>query len=511
MMEGVILYISLSLSTFFFLSLWALITFLHRIWWKPFHIQQKLHSQGLNGPPYKLLYGNTKDINKIICESMNKPLEQFTHQILPKIQPHIYEWLQIYGKNLLLWISYNPEIIVTEPELAKEILQNKDNDYPKRDGTSLLKKLFGDSIVASDGARWAKQRNLATHAFRTESLKNMFPAMVESAEVMLAKWKEHKDKEMEVFEEFRLLTSEVISRTAFGSSYMEGKQIFTMLIKLTSLAVANGYKQKLPFSGIFGRNKEEIEADDLKQGIKDSILQIVDRREKLMIESKDLLGLLLKAYRSEDESNRITLDDIVDECKTFYLTGHETTATLLSWTMFLLALHQDWQEKAREEVINVFAKDRPNPEGLSKLKTMNMIINECLRLYPPVISLQRKAKKEVHLGKILVPSESHLSVEMMAVHHDPDIWGEDVHMFKPERFAEGVAKATRNKVGTFIPFGFGPRMCVGMNFALNETKIALSMILQRYAFELSPTYVHSPIITITVRPQYGVPLLLYDL
>lgn len=133
---------------------------------------------------------------------------------------------------------------------------------------------------------------------------------------------------------------------------------------------------------------------------------------------------------------------------------------------------------------------------------MNMIINESLRLYPPVLRIIRRVDRKVRLGlNLTLPANLDLCIPNLAVHHNPQMWGEDVHLFKPERFSDGVAKATNNNAAAYIPFGMGPRNCVGLNFATTQTKIALSMILQSYAFTLSPTYVHSPVHSLTLRPQ----------
>ena len=142
---------------------------------------------------------------------------------------------------------------------------------------------------------------------------------------------------------------------------------------------------------------------------------------------------------------------------------------------------------------------------------MSMIINESLRLYTPALSILRKVERESRLGKLILPANLLLYIAPIAIHHDPQIWGEDVHLFKPERFSEGVAKATNNNIAAFFPFGMGRRICVGMNFATNEAKIALSMFLQRFAFTLSPTYVHSPIQNFTLRPQHRIQVLLHSL
>lgn len=144
---------------------------------------------------------------------------------------------------------------------------------------------------------------------------------------------------------------------------------------------------------------------------------------------------------------------------------------------------------------------------------MSMIIHESLRLYPPAMTLLRRVEKETRLGRLVLPSGMRVAIPTVAVHHNEELWGEDANIFKPERFSKGIAKATEKNSGggTYLPFGLGPRSCVGMNFALNEAKIAISMILQRFSFTLSPTYTHSPALFLTVAPQHGLQLLLHPL
>lgn len=142
---------------------------------------------------------------------------------------------------------------------------------------------------------------------------------------------------------------------------------------------------------------------------------------------------------------------------------------------------------------------------------MGMIINESLRLYPPVVGIIREVGTKTRLGKLVLPANIGLYIPNLKLHHDPQIWGNDVQLFKPERFSEGITKATNNNLGAFIPFGLGPRTCVGFNFATMEAKIALSMILQRYTFSLSPAYVHSPTQLLTTSPQHGVQVILHTL
>ncbi|XP_061993014.1 cytochrome P450 CYP749A22-like [Rosa rugosa] len=500
------------------LLLLALIKAFHKLWWTPIRIQNLMALQGIQGPSYRLIYGNTKEISNMKKEAMSRSTN-LSHDIFPRVQPHIYTWTKSYGKTFLQWYGLRPILVVTEPELCKEILNNKDGVYPKQKAGDFMKKLVGDSIVITEGEKWAKLRKVSNHAFHGESLTNMFPDMITSAIAMVERWKNHEGKEIDVYKEFRLFTSEVISKTAFGSNYLEGQNIFEMMMKFYPLLSKSFLKVRFPGMSKVFRTSDEIESDKLEKGIRDSIMEMVKKREQKAVNmsgeeeslGSDFLGLLLKAHHGADKKNRISMNELVEECRTFYFAGQETTNTLLAWTVVLLGQHQDWQEEARKEVLQLFGKQNPNPDDISKLKTMSMIINETLRLYPPANPLTRRVAREVRLGKLLLPANVELLVPPLALHHDPQLWGQDAALFKPERFSEGVAKATKDNMASFMPFGLGPRMCVGINFAAIEAKIALSMILQRYSFTLSPGYIHSPSQLLAVRPQHGVRVILQSL
>ncbi|XVF85767.1 hypothetical protein PTKIN_Ptkin17bG0143700 [Pterospermum kingtungense] len=503
-----------------FLCLFLLISLLrvlHKYWWIPFRLQHTLSLQGIKGPPYKFIHGNNKEAAELRRQALSKPMAAFTHDIFPRVHPQIHSWINIYGKNYLNWKGTQAQLLITEPKLAKEVIKNSEGAFPKKKHTNYLYKMLGDGLPTSEGEKWAKQRKLANHAFHGESLKGMTQAVIASVETMLEKWRVREGEEIEVFEEFRLLTSEVISRTAFGSSYLELEKIFTMLMKLSVIFSRNHFKTAVPGISKIWKTADDIESDKLVRAIHDCVMDMVKNREEKVETGEadnfgsDFLGLLINAYHDMDEKNRISVEDLVDECKTFYFAGQETTNSLLAWTVLLLAIHTGWQEKARREVIEVFGDKNPQYNDIAKLKTMNMIINETLRLYPPTISLIREVAREVQLGKLILPVNMEIMIPTMALHHDPELWGDDVHLFKPERFAQGIAEATKYNAAAFIPFGLGPRSCVGMSFATTETKIALSMILQRYTISVSPAYTHAPCTLLMLRPQHGIQIMIHSL
>ncbi|TYI92037.1 hypothetical protein E1A91_D02G038800v1 [Gossypium mustelinum] len=471
----------------------ALVKFLYDYLWRPLRIQQMLNSQGIRGPPYRFIHGNNKEVAKMRQEALSKPMA-LRHDIFPRVQPHIYTWINKYGKNYLSWDGVRAELVISEPELIKEVLKNSEKAFPKRKLTVFLSKLVGNGLVT-----------------------NMTPAVIASVETMLEKRKGYVGKEIEVFEEFRLLTSEVISRTAFGSSYLEGQKIFYMLSRLAIIANRNLFKTRIPWISKLLKPADILESEELSNEIQGCVMKMIKKREDRVVNGEadsfgnDFLGLLVNAYHDLDDKNKLSLGDLVDECKTFYLAGQDTVNSLLAWTVFLLAIHGDWQEKARREVIDIFGNQNPHPESIVKLKIMTMIINETLRLYGPANGLMRKVGREVQTGKLVLPANIDLYIANVVPQHDPQLWGDDVHLFKPERFAEGIAKATNYNAAVFCPFGIGPRSCVGMSFATMEIKIALSMILQRCTISLSLAYVHSPISVVTVQPEHGIQVILKSL
>ncbi|KAF2306581.1 hypothetical protein GH714_019583 [Hevea brasiliensis] len=206
----------------------------------------------------------------------------------------------------------------------------------------------------------------------------------------------------------------------------------------------------------------------------------------------------------DKDLKRVSADIISKACF-----GHETTALTASWSLMLLALYPEWQERIRAEIFDICGDDRDCFQDLDKLrqlKSLTMVIQETLRLYGPAVITSREAFADLRVGDLTVPKGTIIWISVMALHRDPENWGPDADEFKPERFAGGVAEACKYPQ-SYIPFGFGSRLCVGQTFAMLELKILLRSILSNFSFSLSPEYRHSPVYKMLLAPQHGIRLL----
>ncbi|XP_058220662.1 cytochrome P450 CYP72A219-like [Rhododendron vialii] len=504
--------LSLALATFLTCA-WKAVNW---VWLRPKQLERWLRDQGFKGNPYRFLYGDSKEFFLAIIAARSKPMEANDDDIVPRVIPFHQYFVNLHGTNYFAWMGPTPRVNITDPKLIKEIFSN--TEVFQKPVRNPLGKFLVTGIVAYEGEKWATHRSLVNPAFHLEKLKLMVPAMYSSCCEMISKWEVFVSTKgscvLDIWPYLSNLTADVISQTAFGSDYEEGKQIFELQKEQTDLLMQPLRSMYIP-GWRFLPTKTNRKMRKIYNEVRALVRNIINKRQRTMNGEgdNDLLGILLKSnLKAMDQELRsknikLTVEDIIEECKLFYLAGQETTSVLLVWTMVMLSKHQKWQALAREEVLAVFGDNKPDFDGLHQLKTVTMILNEVMRLYSSGPFLIRYIHKNTKLGGLVLPAGTEIMVPTIAIHHDPEIWGQDSKNFKPERFSEGIVKATRGQ-GTFFPFGGGPRICIGQNFALVEAKIALAMILKRFDFQLSPSYVHAPSLMLTVQPQHGAHLIL---
>ncbi|OIT02784.1 cytochrome p450 734a1 [Nicotiana attenuata] len=466
--------------------------------WKPRKIQYYFLKQGIRGPKYHFLLGNLKEIASF---RLSTQLFPFSHDILPRVFSFYHHWKKIYGAIFLVWFGPTARVTISDPALIRDIFILKSDCFEKTETPSFVKKLEGDA------------------------------KMGRSMSDMLAKWSKMSNGgkvEIEVSEWFETLSEDVITHMVFGNSYEDGKAIFELQARQLVYAIESFQQVFIPGYRFLPTKKNRI-SWRLNKDVRKSLMNLIEQRRKSLDcdqmqssdeDPNDLLEVMIKASlreTSDQYTNNSTLNpcsssiiqvhDIVEECKTMLFAGKYTTSNLLTWTTILLAMHPTWQELARDEVLrDCGARDTPSKDDITKLKTLGMIVNESLRLYPPVVATIRRAKIDTKLGSLKLPRGTELLIPIVAIHHDSALWGDDVNEFNPARFAQGVAQAAKNPMA-FMPFGLGARHCIGQNLAVLQAKLAIAMILKCFSFYLAPTYQHAPTVLMFLCPQYGAPII----
>ncbi|KAH7299614.1 hypothetical protein KP509_24G020700 [Ceratopteris richardii] len=350
----------------------------------------------------------------------------------------------------------------------------------------------------------------------------MVPTMSDLTIELMEKWEPHvKEKEaINVAEEFQKLGADIIAHTAFGSSFAEGKMVFDLQHELHMLASKLGSTIYIPGSQYFP-SRENLYRKSINKKIEKVLGQLIENRMESGEATEgdgygnDLLGLMLAANQGVMNGNMkglsMGLHELIDECKTFFFAGHETTASLITFMFLLLATHPEWQERLREEVLEACRDKRiPTADSLNNMKLVNMVIYETLRLYPPAILVMRETDSDLKLRDKVIPAGTVIVVPIIAWHHYERFWEMEVKEFHPERFEEGILKACKVP-GAYLPFSFGPRNCIGQVFATIEAKVVLATVLQRYRFRMSPHYVHAPTVALTLKPEFGMPIVFEEI
>ncbi|GMY23179.1 cytochrome P450 714C2-like [Fagus crenata] len=481
---------------------------------KPVRLRSKLQKQGIRGPPPSFLLGNIGDMKKMKANASKAPQEgqAITHNCSSALFPFFELWRKEFGSTFMFSLGNIQILYMNHPDVVKEISICTSLDLGR---PSLLHKelgpLLGQGILTSNGPTWAHQRKILAPELYMEKVKGMMNLMVESSITLVNSWTNLIEREggiadVNIDEYMRTFSGDVISRACFGSNYTEGEEIFLRLRELQE----HMSKKNLSF-GIPGvrylPTKSNRETWKLEKEVRSLILKVVKERKEGGASENDLLDMILGGATNsefgEDETDRF----IVDNCKNIYLAGYETTAVSATWTLMLLASNPEWQQRVRAEVRELCA-DGPllDADMVRKMKTMTMVINESLRLYPPVPVMSREALRDMKFGNINVPKGVNVWTLLVALHQDPDIWGPDANNFNPERFSNGVSGACKLPY-VYMPFGVGPRTCLGQNFAMAELKILLALIVSRFSLSLSPKYKHSPVLRLVTEPEHGVNLL----
>ncbi len=419
-----------------------------------------------------------------------------------------------HGDFVKMHLGPYPIYMLFDPEHVLHVLQKNPANYLK-DGYEHLEPMVGQGLLSSEGKLWRKQRRLIQPAFHKTRIEGMAKTMIDATEVMLARWREHLrapgDSPLDLNGEMTRLTLEIVGRTLFGAELGEeaagrGEKALARVFQL-GFDRAGRFLQ-IPFAVPTPKNLRYRRAIRVMDDLVYSLIN--ERRERGASSEGDLLDMLLSA-RHADDGRGMTEKQLRDEVLTILAAGYETTARALGWTFYLLNKNPEAASNLRDELAGVLGGRAPTAKDLPRLAYTRMVLQESMRLFPPVWGLSRRLKEADEVGGRHIPKGNRVIISAYVTQQHPDLWPEPKR-FDPERF-RGASHMDRPPPGlpryAYFPFSGGPRQCIGANFASMEATLVLATVAQAFELSLVPGYPVEPEPSFTLRPRHGLPMKLY--
>jgi cytochrome P450 len=420
---------------------------------------------------------------------------QYSRDPLTFLPEAIHTYGDVIGLRFLKFRIY----FLNHPDMIEDLLVTQARKFEKGRVLKANKRLFGKGLLTSEGDFWLRQRRLAQPAFHRSRINSYAEAMVQYADSLVKTWKDGELRDIHV--EMMGLTLQIVGKTLFGvevtGEVQEVGHALEALMELNSdfrrLMLVPGWMPTLT----------NIRAELAIRRLDKIIYKIIKQRRGSGEDRGDLLSMLLQAQ--DEDGSHMSDTQLRDEALTIFLAGHETTAVTLSWTWWLLAQHPEVEAKLHRELDSVLNGRTPTLDDLPSLRYTDRVITESMRLYPPAWGMARMAVEDTELAGYKIRKGSGVTVSQWAVHRDPR-WFDEPLEFRPERWEGDLAK--RLPRFAYFPFGGGPRQCIGNTFALMETALVLATIAQQFRFNIVPEHPVVPIASITLRPRYGIKVVL---
>lgn len=404
-----------------------------------------------------------------------------------------------YGDVVRLRLPSGPGYLLGHPDAIKRVLVTDNRNFVKSRALERAKRLLGDGLLTSEGDFHLRQRRLAQPAFHRERIESYAAAMVAFAERTAERWRENA--QLDVGKEMMRLTLSIVGKTLFGADVeSDADDVGRALTEVQTLLPLS----LVPFSEFFDlvRLPSNVRFWNARAKLDAVIYRIIERRRGAG-EGGDLLSTLLAARDAEGDGAGMTDRQLRDECMTLLLAGHETTAQLLTWTWYLLSRHEGEEARLHTEIDAVLQGRPPAVDDLAVLQVANRIVLESMRLYPPAWLIGRRALSSFEVGGYVIPARSIVLLSPFAVHRDAR-WYDQPERFYPDRWLPG-REVERPKFA-YIPFGGGPRVCIGEHFARMEAVLVLVTIAQQWRLRLAPGHVARLDPLITLRPRDPMPM-----
>ena len=375
--------------------------------------------------------------------------------------------------------------VVTHPAMAKQVLASNYKNYRKGVGIDRVNVLLGRGIMVSEGALWKRQRKMLQPMFHKDILTQLVPLMSQCTEHLLEEW-QHK-----------ISSGDPINITDATSQAALHFILYALFSEDLDRIIAETGQN--PFLMVTDESARDLLFARRFRGLSKVIVEIIDRREKERRRPADILSMIMDA--SEKESGQAMPErQQLDETLTLIIAGHETTASALNWTWYLISQHPEVEQRLIEESQRVFNGKTPVFEDLSQLVYTRQVLEESMRLYPPGWLLTRRALDEDDIGGFYVAPGTDVFVPPFLIHRHPDFW-ENPEQFNPERFTP-EQKAKRPQ-GAYLAFSIGPRNCIGEAMAMYEMLIHISVLIQNVHLNFAPGQSIELEALVNLRPKHN--------
>lgn len=401
------------------------------------------------------------------------------------------------------WLGYSRRsiLIVNAPELLREVLTDPTGIYPKNDlMVGALEPLVGNSIFVSSGAVWKRQRQMIDPAFSHMRLNKAFVSMSAAVD----DYEQHLDEQAARGETFSLdlamshLTADIICRTVFSTSLqsktaVEVFEAFTVFER----TCAQVELKRLIFDEPFAKIPQHPVVLEACERIRHHLGDLVDTHMAARTAEYDDIASAVIEARDVDTGQGFTRKELLDQLGVMFLAGHETTASALIWAFMILSVQPDVMARVRNEVEAVAGDGPISLEQVRKMSFVRNVFKETLRLYPPITFIPRVAAEAATIGQHRVKKGAMLMIAPWTIHRHRDYW-QNPHAFDPDRFSP--EREHELVPGAYLPFGLGPRVCVGAGFAQLEASLILARLCRRYDFKVHDVDRIRPVARLTTRP-----------
>lgn len=409
---------------------------------------------------------------------------------------------QRYGDVVRFTIAGRPVHLVSSAQAAKYVLQDNNRNYVKGRGLEKVRDILGEGLLTSEGEYWRSQRRLIQPVFHRKKIASFSEKMTEATRAMLDRWQPYAGTgdPLDVAEEMMRLTLDIVSKTLFSTALSE-EEFDTVADVMRPMLRYATRRITSPFDFLDDwPTPANIQHRRRQEKLNQIVYRIIQERRTANEEHDDLLSMLMAA---EDEETGARMDDrqLRDEVMTIFLAGHETTANLLSFLWVLLSEHTLVRDQLYREVDDVLQGRLARYDDVPSLQLTNLVIQETLRLYPPAWIIGRQTVEADRIAGYDIPAASGVLISPFILHRHPAYW-HNPERFDPWRFA--AERADEQPRYAFIPFGGGPRLCIGNHFALTEAALVVATIAQRYVLNLAAGPRVEMEAAFTLRPRDGV-------